>query len=1376
MKLFNMTNCKLIAGFTLIAVFGQVNAEIPEPQVTLYGKVFNRFQGVETRVTSGALKWQIKSQTNANQTFTYSAQLQPLANGSYDYRLDIPQRLLEQAITPALANQVSDNQSIVVGQSVETYIHNLISVDNIKARIVDADLTQVNLSQELRSQHVEVDLYLSKPPTDTDNDGLPDNWEFTFFGDITSADATADEDEDGLSNLEEYQLSSDPRAETGDNRIPTLINGELVISEQGTSLFKPNILDSDTWDSNIEVSIVAIDAALELTYLAGGSLDFTQQTKMSAGDKLKLSDLLTGHLLMKHVPSSTHAQQAKLDKLAVQLVIDDKDNAPVSLEINIQPIRPVDNNSISMQMWFDGSVDKTLFNSYYSPDQEYTEDTDEEWFGRAGRSDIDLMHHIDNTGWVWKQVATANNGPLGQQTIELDGQHYYESWVEEEELGEIPFHFNPDLAYFAVFKSNSHAEQILTHDTTAEIGITANDDPVYPKRLRFSREGHETLYGSRSVNNTWGISALFSNSLSTQLELDGQMAGYAITQPKTDSSQEDPSDIEWGTSRTIGGKMVGSANNQNYKMQSPFNGSLGEIMMFNCGDCQAEKWQIYGYLYSKWFGYVVVDHSQTTYSVDARSASASYIGAPDTEDEYESLDEALYYTGDRLGTHLTDGQAAYKDNYGKDRNYIFIGGSAHNKFVGGSEGDILVSGGGSDWLTGLGGKDIFVVSNGAVVIDFKAEEDVIDLSLLLDIQDPNLALNKYLKFETDIYDTYLTVDANGDGSGFTDATVILGNVSVRNGDLSRLWSIGAIQAGTARPELTLAFEPVESNELEEKNQIAQEFVLTSTGSPLPVGLFLPVAMTGSAVLGQDYQLEIAKMPVDEDSEISWQALTNSGIPLDVTPGTHSVKLRVNPIKDNIQERRETIKLELMPLESYDLGELKQLEFSLSDGLPSIAIEAENTSIIEGVNEVSIVSLTREGSLDVPLKVKLDIVGSAENGVDYGFISQEVTFSAGEPRVSFEVLAYSDDKTESTEFIELALTSTLDYDIEENSSIKIAIFENGDLVDSDGDGMDDMWEIENGLDFNKNDTLGDNDGDGLANIREYELGLDPNRTDTDGDGVPDKLDLSPNDASNSGQIVQVGQQKVYLSMTSLSVMSGDKLSLPIYSSAQLDSGIAATGLDGIGIRIHFNSQVFKFTGFSNLYQQDHVYSSSIAKQDFNDFDSNEKTDSYVEVRWTNLENNWQMPSSSLANLHLEVLSQPNNQQIDFSASQLSIGYGLAKQVVDLMPLNVDPLDVDNDGQASNEKESLALMRYLSGLRGQAVNQGITSNDLDSELNKLIEYLDVDADGKVNALTDGLLISRCVAGYQGEALTKGIIFNYSGRQSPEIIQQYCRQLTE
>jgi hypothetical protein len=81
-------------------------------------------------------------------------------------------------------------------------------------------------------------------------------------------------------------------------------------------------------------------------------------------------------------------------------------------------------------------------------------------------------------------------------------------------------------------------------------------------------------------------------------------------------------------------------------------------------------------------------------------------------------------------------------------------------------------------------------------------------------------------------------------------------------------------------------------------------------------------------------------------------------------------------------------------------------------------------------------------------------------------------------------------------------------------------ENSDIAhlatasDSDGDGLPDWWENQNGLSSTDNGNLniangsaGDPDGDGLANAQEYANRANPNVADSDGDGLNDGQEVT-----------------------------------------------------------------------------------------------------------------------------------------------------------------------------------------------------------------------------------------------------------------------------
>ncbi|NHJ85709.1 MAG: hypothetical protein FK734_09625 [Asgard group archaeon] len=72
-------------------------------------------------------------------------------------------------------------------------------------------------------------------------------------------------------------------------------------------------------------------------------------------------------------------------------------------------------------------------------------------------------------------------------------------------------------------------------------------------------------------------------------------------------------------------------------------------------------------------------------------------------------------------------------------------------------------------------------------------------------------------------------------------------------------------------------------------------------------------------------------------------------------------------------------------------------------------------------------------------------------------------------------------------------------------------------DTDNDGMDDKWEVYFGTNPFIDDTLLDYDQDGLTNWEEYNLGTDPNDPDSDNDGFLDSVEVEygsdPNDPNS-----------------------------------------------------------------------------------------------------------------------------------------------------------------------------------------------------------------------------------------------------------------------
>jgi hypothetical protein len=102
------------------------------------------------------------------------------------------------------------------------------------------------------SDFEELRVYFTDPLNkDSDSDGLPDKYEIdNSLSPIDNGDAQLDSDDDGLSNLEEFKIGTDPNNTDTDG--DGVSDGEEV-TEYGTNALKKDT-DGDSIDDNIEVA------------------------------------------------------------------------------------------------------------------------------------------------------------------------------------------------------------------------------------------------------------------------------------------------------------------------------------------------------------------------------------------------------------------------------------------------------------------------------------------------------------------------------------------------------------------------------------------------------------------------------------------------------------------------------------------------------------------------------------------------------------------------------------------------------------------------------------------------------------------------------------------------------------------------------------------------------------------------------------------------------------------------------------------------------------------------------------------------------------------------------------------------------------------
>ena len=96
--------------------------------------------------------------------------------------------------------------------------------------------------------------------------------------------------------------------------------------------------------------------------------------------------------------------------------------------------------------------------------------------------------------------------------------------------------------------------------------------------------------------------------------------------------------------------------------------------------------------------------------------------------------------------------------------------------------------------------------------------------------------------------------------------------------------------------------------------------------------------------------------------------------------------------------------------------------------------------------------------------------------------------------------------------------------------------NSSSPDSDGDGLPDVFEVENGLDpLDSGDASLDMDGDSLTNIREYEIGTRIFDSDTDNDGLADNIDSFPTNSLRPAEEIWIINTIALITAVVVSVM-------------------------------------------------------------------------------------------------------------------------------------------------------------------------------------------------------------------------------------------------
>jgi hypothetical protein len=123
------------------------------------------------------------------------------------------------------------------------------------------------------SNQQEISLGTDYQNPDTDGNGLPDGWEYQYFGTPTGTVASADADGDGMSNLQEYLASTNPKDRNSVFRITSIMPGsgtaQIVtwnsVTNKAYTVFYCDDLVAQNWQPVAGGSITASGASAACT-------------------------------------------------------------------------------------------------------------------------------------------------------------------------------------------------------------------------------------------------------------------------------------------------------------------------------------------------------------------------------------------------------------------------------------------------------------------------------------------------------------------------------------------------------------------------------------------------------------------------------------------------------------------------------------------------------------------------------------------------------------------------------------------------------------------------------------------------------------------------------------------------------------------------------------------------------------------------------------------------------------------------------------------------------------------------------------------------------------------------------------------------------
>ncbi len=319
---------KPLVTFLLLGAAPVLGASFTEPTLVLYGRVLQGTGGTPQLLTAGDLTIRLRNVSDPANEVVLSTKLRPVGAtqpAAYSYAVPVPMK----HDVPAAERQAWID---VKGAGAQMRVVS-ITIDGSPATLASLDDDVLSVAQSQRADERRMDIFASGQAPDGDADGMPAWWENAHaFDDAVAADAGADADGDGLTNLEEYRLGTDPHAA---NDAPLLLTRSLTITREGTAGLGLRIIDSDTPPDQLQVTISSAPTSVELR---------KDGAALTMPAILTVAELEAGRVTLRHTAGAGGT---------LSLALNDGLHPTVAATVAVSVLEPSETAGVQALLWLD---------------------------------------------------------------------------------------------------------------------------------------------------------------------------------------------------------------------------------------------------------------------------------------------------------------------------------------------------------------------------------------------------------------------------------------------------------------------------------------------------------------------------------------------------------------------------------------------------------------------------------------------------------------------------------------------------------------------------------------------------------------------------------------------------------------------------------------------------------------------------------------------------------------------------------------------------------------------------------------------------------------------------------------------------------------